>query len=254
MKITAIIPVLNEEKNIVEAIKSVDFANEIIVVDSYSSDNTVKLAKPFVHKLIQRKYKDSASQKNWAIKQAKHKWIFVLDADERVSPELKEEILHIVKSKTKLSAYWIRRQNYFMGQKINFSGWKNDRVIRLFKRDENEYEKKRVHAEINSQGKVGLLKNILTHNTYQSKEHYEKKIHFYAKLQAKDYHKKITKINFYHKEIKPMIRFLKHFIFNLGFFDGHAGLMISLYQYKAVKLRYKYLNKEREKSRNRKSS
>ena len=89
-KLTAIIPTGNEEHNIVEAIKSVDFANEIMIVDSFSDDNTIKLAEPLADTILQREYNNSASQKNWAIPQAKHPWVFILDADERVSPKLKQ--------------------------------------------------------------------------------------------------------------------------------------------------------------------
>ena len=90
-KITAIIPTGNEAHNIIDAIKSVDFADEIMIVDSYSTDNTVELATPLADTILQREYENSASQKNWAIPQAKYPWIFLLDADERVTPELREE-------------------------------------------------------------------------------------------------------------------------------------------------------------------
>lgn len=169
-KITAIIPTGNEEHNIVDAIKSLNFANEIMVVDSFSTDNTIALAKPLVDTILQREYENSASQKNWAIPQAKYEWILLLDADERVTPELKIEVNNIINSHTEYSGFWIKRQNYFMGKKVRFSGWQGDKVIRLFKRDECKYENKHVHAEIISSGKIGILKNKLTHNTFISKE------------------------------------------------------------------------------------
>ena len=93
--ITAIIPAFNEEHNIVDVLKSVDFCDEVILVDSNSTDNTVELAKPYFTKLLTRNYEHSASQKNWAIPQAKHEWILLVDADERVTPALKEEILNL---------------------------------------------------------------------------------------------------------------------------------------------------------------
>ncbi len=169
-KITAIIPTGNEEHNIVDAIKSLNFANEIMVVDSFSTDNTIALAKPLADTILQREYENSASQKNWAIPQAKYEWILLLDADERVTPELKIEVNNIINSHTEYSGFWIKRQNYFMGKKVRFSGWQGDKVIRLFKRDECKYENKHVHAEIISSGKIGILKNKLTHNTFISKE------------------------------------------------------------------------------------
>ena len=97
-KLTAIIPTGNEEHNIVEAIQSISFADEIIVMDSFSTDKTVELAKPLATKIIQREYKNSASQKNWVIPQAKHEWILLLDADERITPALEHEVKNILLS------------------------------------------------------------------------------------------------------------------------------------------------------------
>jgi len=240
-RITAIIPTFNEQHNIVDVIKSVDFADEIMIVDSFSTDKTVELATPLVDTILQRKYENSASQKNWSIPQAKYQWILLLDADERVKKELKKEIFSVLESKTNYSAFWIKRENYFMGEKIYFSGWRGDRVIRLFKRDECKYEEKYVHAEIVTKGKIGILKNKLTHNTFKSKDDYLKKLERYAKWQAKDYDKKTGSITIFHTLIKPIFRFIKHYFIQLGILDGHVGFIISSYQAKAVKMRYKYL-------------
>ena len=129
-KITAIIPTFNEAHNIVAAIQSVRWANEIIVVDSFSTDNTVELAEQNGAKIFQRKYINSANQKNWIIPQATHEWVFILDADERVTSELEKEIQPLLKQTDKKDAYWINRQNFFMGKKIRYSGWQGDAVIR----------------------------------------------------------------------------------------------------------------------------
>lgn len=244
-KITAIIPTKNEEHNIVDAIKSIDFADEIMIVDSFSTDDTLKLATPLADTILQRQYKNSASQKNWAIPQAKYPWIFLLDADERVTPKLREEILGMVKKKKGCSSFWIKRQNYFMDKKVRFSGWQGDKVIRLFKRDENKYETKNVHSEIISAGKICMLKNKLMHNTFISKEAYQKKLNRYAKWQAKDYEKNVKKVTPFHSFLKPIIRFIKHYFIQLGILDGYVGFIISLYQAKAVAMRYKYLKEYR---------
>jgi glycosyltransferase involved in cell wall biosynthesis len=244
-KLTAIIPTGNEEHNIVAAIKSVDFANEIMVVDSFSTDQTIALATPLATTILQRKYENSSSQKNWAIPQAKYEWILLLDADERVTHELKEEVQKTINSNTEFSGFWIKRKNHFMGKKVRFSGWQGDKVIRLFKRDECQYEHKHVHAEIISSGKIGVLKNILTHNTFFSKKAYLEKIERYAKWQAKDYGKNVGNITYFHTIFKPMARFIKHYIIQLGILDGYVGFIISSYQAKAVAMRYKYLKQYR---------
>ncbi len=137
-----------------------------------------------------------------------------------------------------------------MGKKVRFSGWKDDKVIRLFKRDENKYEDKHVHAEIISNGKVCSLNNKLIHNTFVSKEAYQNKLNRYAQWQARDYDKKTNKITVFHLFLKPAIRFFKHYFIQLGILDGYVGLSISLYQAKAVAMRYKYLEKFRDEKRN----
>jgi glycosyltransferase involved in cell wall biosynthesis len=244
-KITAIIPTRNEQHNIVEAIQSVNFSDEIMIVDSFSIDDTITLSQPLADTILQREYENSASQKNWAIPQAKNKWILLLDADERVTPELKKEIINTINSHTECSGFWIKRQNYFMNKKIRFSGWQGDKVIRLFKRDECQYENKHVHAEIISSGKIGVLNNKLTHNTFVSKKAYLNKIERYARWQAKDYDKKVQRITLFHTIIKPVVRFFKHYFLQLGILDGYVGFIISCYQAKAVSLRYKYIKEIR---------
>ena len=244
-KLTAIIPTKNEQHNILEAIKSINFSDEIMIIDSFSTDETIKLAEPLADTILQREYQNSASQKNWAIPQAKNKWILLLDADERATPELKKEVISIINSNTEYSGFWIKRQNYFMGKKIRFSGWQGDKVIRLFRRDDCRYEKKHVHAEIVSSGEIGILNNKLIHNTFISKQAYLNKIERYAKWQAKDYDKQVQIITPYHTIIKPSIRFLKHYFLQLGILDGYVGFIISSYQAKAVSLRYKYIKEMR---------
>ena len=249
-KLTAIIPTFNEAHNIVDAIKSIEFADEIMIVDSFSADKTIDLAKPLSDTILKRKFEYPASQKNWAIPQAKYQWILLLDADERVTSKLKDEIIKIINSNTIYSGFWIKRKNYFMGKKIHFSGWQRDKVIRLFKRDECKYEDKYVHEEIISNGKIGILKNKLTHNTFVSKEVYLKKLDRYARWQANDYNKRVKKITLFHTIIKPAFRFIKHYILQLGFLDGYIGVIISTYQAKAVAMRYHYIKELRNAKRN----
>ena len=249
-KITAIIPTFNEQHNIIAAIKSVDFADEIIVVDSFSSDKTINLATPLVDKVLQREYENSASQKNWVIPKAKYEWIFILDADERLCENIRKEIISILKYDTTYDGFWIKRKNYFMDKRVYFSGWREDKVIRLFRRDKCRYENKYVHAEIFSDGKIGFLKNKIIHNTFRSKHEYLKKIERYAKWQAKDYDGRTGKITFFHTIIKPIFRFIKHYIVQLGILDGYVGLIIANYQARAVSMRYKFLKDLRNEKRN----
>lgn len=238
-KLTALIPTGNEIHNIEEVIASVNFADEILVVDSFSSDGTFEKAKELATKVIRREYQYSASQKNWAIPQATHEWILLVDADERVTPKLKEEILKILQNPSKdIVAYWIGRNNHFMGEHVKYSGWRNDSVIRLFKRDLCKYEDKHVHAEIIANGQIGQLKNKLYHNTYITFDKYIEKMNRYAWWQAKDYDKKTGALTPYHFIVKPFWGFFKHYIIQSGFRDGIVGFTIGYLQAYVVFMRY----------------
>ncbi len=237
--LTVIIPTGNEIHNIDEVIASVDFADEILVVDSFSTDGTYERAVELATRVIRRAYENSASQKNWAIPQAKHEWILLVDADERVTPELKEEILTVLdQNKGTYVAYWIGRINYFMGQRVNYSGWRNDKVIRLFKREVCRYEDKHVHAEIIAEGRVGKLNHKLYHNTYISLDKHIEKMNKYASWQARDYDKKTGKLTLFHFMVKPLWGFFKHYIVQSGFRDGVVGLTIGYLQAYVVFMRY----------------
>lgn len=226
-KISAIIPTFNEEDNILDAIESVSWADEILVVDSFSEDKTVEIAKSKNARVIQRAYENSASQKNWAIPQASYFWIFLLDADERCTESLQKEIRETIDLNEGIDAYWIKRENYFMGKKVKYSGWGNDKVIRLFKRDTCKYENKSVHAEIVTKGRVSKLKEVIKHNTYKNMSHYFAKIDRYSTYAAKDLVKKHSRVSLYHLWFKPSWRFFKHYVLNLGILDGKVGYIIS---------------------------
>lgn len=242
-KLTVIVPVGNEAHNMHEVLQSVSFADEIMVVDSYSTDETIAIAKEYTDFIIQREYKYSASQKNWAIPQATHDWILLIDADERVTPELQEEIQAILKNNTNpdIVAYWIYRKNHFMGKHIKYSGWRNDKVIRFFRKDQCRYEDKMVHAEIETEGKVGFLKHKFYHNTYTTLDNHIKKLNRYAAWQARDYDKKTNRLTPFHFIIKPAWGFFKHYFLQMGFMDGIPGVLISYLHAYAIILRYSKL-------------
>lgn len=237
--VTAIIPCKNEEANIAEAIQAVSWADEILVIDSYSTDRTVAIAKQFGVKILQRPFDTHARQKNWAIDQATHNWIFLLDADERVPVPLSVEIKNILQNQehTKV-AYWIRRQNYFMGKQVRYSGWQYDKVIRLFRRDTCRYPEVQVHEEIKATGPVGTLQNKLVHHTYRGLRQYLEKWDHYTWLSANDRNKKTAHVTLYHLAVKPVIRFFRHYIWFRGFLDGKVGFIISYMAAVSVFMRY----------------
>ncbi len=228
-KITAIIPCFNEEHNIKEAIESCLFADEIIVVDSFSEDKTVDIVKTFPQvKLLEHEYINSAAQKNWVIPQSSHDWVFLLDADETTNEELIREIKETVNSKPEEVAFWIGRENYFMDRKLNHV-WRGDAVIRLFRKSKCRYEDKHVHAEILADGPIGRLKAKLSHDTYKGKglEAHLLKGQRYTTWAALDRVNKIKKITLYHLLVKPFFGFLKRYVLQLGILDGKPGFIIS---------------------------
>lgn len=225
-KLSAIIPTGNEEHNIEQVLQSVSFADEIMVVDSYSTDRTVELARPHADKIIQREYENSASQKNWAIPQASHEWILLVDADERVTPELQEEIKKILQKPDK-DAYWIYRKNFLMGRALHYSGWQGDKVIRLFRKSKCRYEDKQVHAEVIVNGSTGFIQKKLHHHTYSGLDSYLAKAYRYSTWGAYDRVPKTKRITLYHLLLKPMFTFFKMYFLRLGILDGKVGFILA---------------------------
>ena len=238
MKITAIIPTLNEAIHIEDAIKSVSFADEIIVIDSFSNDDTIALAKKQDVTIIQRVFDDYSTQKNFAIAKAKHEWIYILDADERVTPALREEILDCLKDPSDFVGFHIHRTFYFAGKKINYSGFQHDKVIRLFRKDKCKYNGKIVHERIEAEGKVGFLKNKIEHYTYRSYDHFITKLNRYAALKAHILYNKNKRATFFHILIKPPFKFFIHYFIRLGFLDGFRGFILSVVLSYGVLARY----------------
>ena len=237
-KLTVIIPCKNEEHNIKEVLESVKWADEIMVVDSYSTDQTLEIAKEYTDFILQQEYKNSASQKNWAIPQATNEWILLVDADERVTPELKKEVLKKLESNSDRVGYWVYRENYFMCKRLKYGGMAGDKVVRLFKRDCCRYEEKQVHSEIKAEGELGFLKGKLVHNTYKDLNHYLEKVHRYSLWSAMDFDKKTGPINFYHVLIKPGFKFFQFYILKRGFLDGFAGFAVAALASYSVLLRF----------------
>ena len=238
MKITAIIPTLNEAIHIEDAIKSVSFADEIIIIDSYSTDDTIALAKKQDVTIIQRVFDDYSTQENFAIAKAKHEWIYILDADERVTPALREEILDCLKDPLDFVGFHIHRTFYFAGKKINYSGFQHDKVMRLFRKDKCKYNGKIVHERIEAQGEVGFLKNEIEHYTYRNYDHFINKLNRYAALKAQILYNNNKRATFFHILIKPPFKFFIHYFIRLGFLDGFPGFIISAVLSYGVLARY----------------
>jgi glycosyltransferase involved in cell wall biosynthesis len=225
-KISVIIPCFNEEKNIEGCLKSVLWADEIFVVDSFSTDRTLDIVRNYTDRVVQHEYLNSAAQKNWAIPQALYDWVLIVDCDERVTPALKDEINSILGMDNLKDGYWIRRKNFFLGREIRHSGWGRDSVLRLFRKDKSRYQEKRVHAEIELED-TGILKEYLEHHSISSMADWIIKINRYSTWKARDKFEKGPFLPVVHLVARPPIRFLKDFIFRSGFMDGWRGFLIA---------------------------
>jgi glycosyltransferase involved in cell wall biosynthesis len=238
--ISVIITTFNEAHNIEGVLHTVKWADEVMVVDSFSTDRTVDLATQHGVRVLQHAYEGPAAQKNWAIPQAKHEWILLLDADERVTSELQQEIqAWLQKDAIPFDAFWIGRRNFFMGQEIRYSGWRGDQVVRFFHRDRCRYNNKQVHEEIITDGiKVSRLKQKMLHYTFKDVSHFLAKMERYAAWSAQDYTAKTPRVTYFHLWIKPTFRFIKHFFLQSGFRDGKIGFIVSFIMAWGVFLRY----------------
>ncbi len=243
-KISALLITKNEEKNIASYLRDMDFADEIIIVDSLSTDETKRIATNHQNvRFLERKFDNFSNQKNFAIEQAQYPWIVFFDTDERVSRKLKSEILNVVHSENPLDAYFVRRKFYFLEDPMHFSGWQNDKAIRLFKNGKGKYcNEKFVHETLEVDGEVGILNEAIHHYSLNDLEAYQEKLKLYAKLKAEELYKKGKKASFIHYHIKPSIRFLHHFVFRFGFLDGKNGYTIAKIYRDYVVNRYTYLD------------
>jgi len=239
MDISVVIITFNEEERLEGALKSVaDLADEVIVVDSYSTDKTLDLAKKYTKRIYQREWTNFADQKNFANDKASFSWILSLDADERVSAELREEILGIKEDEPECAGFSIRRQVYYLGKWIRHSGWYPDRKIRLFRKEKARWEGEYIHEKLVIQGKIEKLKGSIHHFTYRRIADHLDRINDFSRLGAQKLYTQKKRARWHHLVFLPFFRFIKSFFFRLGFLDGFAGLVISVLNSYAVFIRY----------------
>lgn len=234
-KLSVAIATFNEEKNIADCLKSISqLADEIIIVDGTSQDKTVEIAKKYTGKILVTENKPMFhTNKNMAIDDCTSPWVLLLDADERVTKELADEMKKIAKEGSHFSAFWIRRKNYFLGKWLKKGGAYPDPVIRFFKKGKGRLPEVSVHEQLKVQGEVGWLKNDLMHLADPSFSRYLLRSNRYTTLEAENIFQKnpgtgiFSIINYLF--IKPFIRFFLIYIRHLGVLDGFAGLVWALY-------------------------
>ena len=250
-KISALIITYNEMGYIEKCIESVSFADEIVVVDSYSTDGTYEYLKdhPKV-KVIQHPFSNFTLQKSFTLKQASNDWVLFLDADEVVSPELRDEIIGTVNDKSKdFVAYWFYRKFMFQNAPLHFSGWQTDKNYRLFRRSKAQFsDKKIVHETLDVCGKSGILRERLTHFCYKNYEDYKGKMLRYGRLKAKEDFYREKRFNVLSLILKPSWKFFNHYILRLGILDGKKGITICYLNALSDFERYRELKKLEKKN------
>ncbi|HET6350470.1 MAG TPA: glycosyltransferase family 2 protein [Candidatus Krumholzibacteria bacterium] len=234
--ITLVVTTRDEADNLPRCLASARGFGEVIVVDSFSGDDTVAVARAAHATVFQRAYRSPADQKNWAVARAHHDWVLVLDADEWVDDALLAEIAALPAGGP--PGYWIYRRNQYMGRVIRHCGWNRDRVLRLYDRRRGHYPDARVHEEIVLQGKAGRLRTRLHHRPYRDLEHHLEKIDAYTAsgaLQAVD---RGLRAPWLHMLVHPPFRFFRMYVLQLGVADGYPGLVLCLMASASVFFKY----------------
>lgn len=222
----------NEEDHIKDCLESVKWADEIVVLDSFSTDRTVEICRQYSDKVFQREWPGFSDQKNNAIDLTTNPWVLVVDADEMVTEGLKSEIKEILKNSLDFDGYFIPRKSYFLGQWMKYGGWYPDYSIRLFKKDKGRFEQREVHESVKINGKVGRLVNPLEHYTYRSLSEYLQRMDRYSTLAAREMAKRSGKTGLGSIIFRPFFTFLRMYVLKQGFRDGICGLLLSiLYSY-----------------------
>ncbi len=255
MRLSVVLIVKDEEAALPACLESVrDLADEIVVVDSGSKDATIAIARQYHARVLERPFEGFGRQKQFAIDQARGAWVLSIDADERVTPRLAEEIRRITSSpdadrppagtpggRSGPNGYEIRREVWFLGHRLRFGGMQRDRVLRLFRRGRARVTTSSVHERIELDGPIGRLRGALEHHTHRSVERYLEKANLYSSLAAADGRARGRRFHWW-MHLRPAWEMLRRLVLLGGILDGHAGFLyagLSAYSawLRAIKLR-----------------
>lgn len=231
VKLSVVISAYNEEKKIEECLKSVKFADEIILVDNTSTDKTVEIARKYTSKIYSRPNNRMLNiNKNFGFSKATCDWILSLDADERVAPELQNEILSTINHEpSTIDGYWIPRKNIIFNKWIQHTGWYPDYQLRLFRREKGRFEEKHVHEMVKIQGDTKKLAGYIIHLNYENINQFlYKHIDIYSDNEAENLVKKGYSFNYLDAIRFPLKEFLSRYFAREGYKDGFYGLILSI--------------------------
>lgn len=237
-KLTATIITRNETAHIAAALESVSFADEIVVVDSESTDDTAAIARRFTDRVIVRPWPGYVAQKNFAASQASHDWILSLDADERVSPSLADEIQHLLKTDPPAVGYRVPRVTFHLGRWLRSTDWYPDRQLRVYDRRRATWTGRLVHESVRADGPVRTLDGELLHYAYRDIAHHVQTMDRYTTLAARQMHEDGRRAGWLDLLVRPRLAFFRNYILRGGFRDGMPGLIVSMMNAHYVGLKF----------------
>ena len=240
MGLTAAVITWNEERNIERCLQGLAFADEIVVVDSLSTDRTVEIARRFTDKIVPREFSGFSEQKTAALELASQEWALFVDADEVVTERLATAIQDAM-ADGRFDAYRIPRLTGFLGREMRHCGWYPDYQLRLARREKARFPERLVHETMVIDGPVGTLKPDLLHNSYPNMEEYARKMVLYAKAAAQQKRRDGCRFGFADLIFKPGLAFVKMYVVKQGFRDGLRGFVLSVLTACSTALRYAML-------------
>jgi len=218
----------NEEERLRACLESVAWASEVVVVDAESSDKTVAIAREFTDRIWIRPWPGFAAQKNFALDQATHAWVLSLDADERLTPELRGEVEGVLQADGPADGYALARKNFFWGAWVRHGGLYPDWQVRLFRRGRGHFVEHAVHESVSVQGRVGRLVHALAHESYRNLEDFVQRSNRYSTLAARQWLAGGRRVELVDLVTRPLGRFVSMYALKGGFRDGWRGLVLAI--------------------------
>ena len=229
----------NEEKNLPECLDSVNWADEVVIVDSFSTDNTLEIAGQYGSRVIQQPLGSFAEQKNTAVRNASNEWVLCLDADERVSPQLAQEIKEEFSTgPIEWDGYYINRHTFYLGRWINHGGWYPSYKLILFKKDKGAWGSIDLHTRVFLEGHTRQLKGDLWHFTYRNISHQLRTVDNFSRIVAQQWQREGKRLKGWSLAIRPLTKFIETYVYKRGYKDGIPGLIIAITSSFYVFLKY----------------